>query len=156
VARRRVDIKVDIPLFICGETRNTRAGICIIDRNDSILLLVQPEAKRLENTVPINVHAQLVVKAIAAFNENNRRREAVGLPPLVEKVSHFRGFIDSFLMAYSPLGHARHRHASHVSRFLQNSCHRDSVNSYSSWDLSSRGNTGDVLLSAPSTSCPSA
>ncbi|KAH9969993.1 hypothetical protein BGW80DRAFT_1334084, partial [Lactifluus volemus] len=86
VARRRVDIKVDIPLFICGETRNTRAGICIVDRNDSILLLVQPEAKRSENTVPINVHAQLVVKAIAAFNENDRRREAVGLPPLVEKV----------------------------------------------------------------------
>lgn len=32
------------------------------------------------------MQAQLVAEAIAAFNHNNVKREAIGLPPLVEKI----------------------------------------------------------------------
>ncbi|KAF7783846.1 hypothetical protein Agabi119p4_11 [Agaricus bisporus var. burnettii] len=50
-----------------------------------IILLVQ-EDKRPEDTEPTNARAQLVAEAIAAFTENNDNRDALGLPPLAEKV----------------------------------------------------------------------
>jgi len=40
--------------------------------------------------------AQLVVEAVAAFNENNVQREADGPPPLAEKVGHFVSFLTLF------------------------------------------------------------
>jgi hypothetical protein len=151
VARTRVDI----PFFICGEVRHAKTDVCLVDRNDIFLFVVQ-EDKRLENVEPINAGAQLVAEAVAAFNENNRQRKAAGLPPWEKNVSSFCKFVDSSLIACSPSGHAWHRHGWHVTRFLQNSYHRDSVDSYSPWDLSSRRNSGDLLLSTHSSSCPSA
>jgi hypothetical protein len=113
LARRRVDI----PLFICGERRHAKTNVCIVDQNNTILLLVQ-RGKSLENVEPINAGAQLVAEAVAAFSKNNCQRDAAGLPPVVEKVSRFREFVDSFLMACSPPGHAWHCHVRHFACFL--------------------------------------
>ncbi|KIJ10544.1 hypothetical protein PAXINDRAFT_85890, partial [Paxillus involutus ATCC 200175] len=124
--------RVDLPLFICGEIRHVKTDVCIVDLSQNDTLLLVQKDKKLK---PLNARAQLVAEAVAAFNENNAHREAAGLPPMAEKVSH-----------------ARHHHGRHVACVLQNSHHSDSVNSYSPWDLSSRGNPCDLLLSARSSS----
>jgi hypothetical protein len=88
--------RMDLPFFICGEDRRPKADVCIVDRSqNNILLLVQAE-KRLENGEPVNTQAQLVAKAVAAFNENNAQREVIGHPPLAEKVSHFMSLLTLF------------------------------------------------------------
>jgi len=87
---RLVHRRVDLPLFICGEDRHAKATFCIIkysQKNGDILLLVQA-VKRSEDGEPVNAPAHLVAKAVAAFNENNAQRAAIGHPPLTEKVSH--------------------------------------------------------------------
>lgn len=73
----------------------------------------------LEHGEPVNAHAQLVAEAVAAFNENNAERAAIGLPPMAERLFF--------------LGHARHCHGRHLARVLQNSRHPNSVDSYSPW-----------------------
>ena len=142
VARTRVDL----PLFICGEARHAKTDVCIVDRSQNDILLLVQEDKRLEYGVPIYARAQLVADAGAAFNQNNVHREAIGLLPLAEKVGHLRTFLRA-------LGHAWHRHGWHIAHFLQNSHHPDSVDSYSPWNLPSRGNPRVLLLSTCSSSC---
>ncbi|KAK0209721.1 hypothetical protein IW262DRAFT_1281259 [Armillaria fumosa] len=132
---RVVCTRVDLPLLICGKHRHAQTGVCILDHND-ILLLVKAE-NRLEHGEPVNARAQLVAEAVAAFNENNAQREAIGFPPLAEKVSH-----------------VRHCHGLHVSCVLQDSRHPKFTSPYSPWDVSSRGNPRDLLLPARSLSCP--
>ncbi|PBK61856.1 hypothetical protein ARMSODRAFT_896234 [Armillaria solidipes] len=83
--------RMDLPLLICGENRYAKTDVCIND-----ILLVQEEDKRLEHGEPINARAQLVAEAVGAFNENNAQREAVGLPPMEEKVSHFTSLLTLF------------------------------------------------------------
>ena len=92
VARTRADL----PLFICGEQRHAKTDVCIVDRAQNDILLLVQEDKRLE---PISARAQLVAEAVAGFNENNANREAVGLPPLVEKVG-YSWFVDYLLEVY--------------------------------------------------------
>jgi hypothetical protein len=102
VRRERVArTRVDLPLFICGEIRDAKTDGCILDRSQNDILLLVQEYKRLELRDPVNARAQLVAEAVAAFNENNVNREAVGLPPMAEKVSHFVSFVDSSLRACS-------------------------------------------------------
>jgi hypothetical protein len=79
--------RMDIDFFICGRKCRTEADVCLFDaRQNDIVLLVQEDTTALSSKDP---QVQLVVKAIAAFNKNNARREAAGLHPLAEKVSHF-------------------------------------------------------------------
>jgi hypothetical protein len=132
VARTRAETQ----LFICGETICTKPDICLFDRPRKDFLFVVQEDKSLEPMESSCAPAQLVAEAVAAFNGNNSQRDAFGLPPLAEKVSRFCELVDSSLMACFPSGHAWHRHGRNVARFLQDSCHRDSVDSYSPWDLS--------------------
>ncbi|KAK0468691.1 hypothetical protein IW261DRAFT_1553811 [Armillaria novae-zelandiae] len=75
VARTRVDL----PLLICGENRHAKTDVCIVDSSQNDILLLVQEDKS-------NARAQLVTGAVAAFNENNAQRDALGLPPLPEKV----------------------------------------------------------------------
>jgi hypothetical protein len=84
VARTRVDLR----FFICGENRHVKTDVCIVDRSQNDILLIVQEDKRLELGEPVNARAQLVAEAVAAFNENNAQREAIGLPTMAEKVSH--------------------------------------------------------------------
>jgi hypothetical protein len=98
VRRERVArTRVDLSLLICGESRHVKTDVCIVDRSQNeILLLVQVD-KRLELYEPVNARAQLVAEAVAAFNENNARREAAGLAPLAEKASLFVSLWTFFL-----------------------------------------------------------
>ncbi|KAI9458774.1 hypothetical protein F5148DRAFT_1287320 [Russula earlei] len=77
-----------------------RTDVCIVDRSRNDVLLVVQEDRRLENREPVNARAQLVAEAVAAFNENNIQRDAVGLPPFVEKARDFV-IVDSVLRACS-------------------------------------------------------
>jgi hypothetical protein len=58
-------------LHICGEIVSAKTDICIMDTSSEILLLVQ-EDKSHNN--PSGPEAQLIAKAIAAFQENNAKR----------------------------------------------------------------------------------
>ena len=92
--------RMDLPLFICGEDRNARADVCIVDHSqNSIHLLVHADKRSEHGELEFNAGAQLVAVAVAAFNENNAQREAIGLPPLAEKVSNIisHEFVDFFL-----------------------------------------------------------
>lgn len=80
-------MQMELPLFICGENRHAKSDVCIVDLPPINILLVVQEDKRLEQVEPTNARAQLVAEAVAAFNENNINREAVGQPPLKDKVS---------------------------------------------------------------------
>ncbi|KAF9487956.1 hypothetical protein BDN71DRAFT_1403984 [Pleurotus eryngii] len=82
VARTRVDL----PLFICGETRHAKTDVCIVDRSQNDILLLVQEEKRLMKLEPFRAQAQLVAETVAAFNENNAQRQPAELPPLDEKV----------------------------------------------------------------------
>ncbi|KAI9507563.1 hypothetical protein F5148DRAFT_981239 [Russula earlei] len=141
--QRLARTRVDLPLLICCEERHAKTDVCIVDRSQNDILLLVQEDRRLQQLEPAHARAQLVAEAVAAFNENNAQREAMGLPPLISKVSHF-------------LSHAWHRNGWHVARILQDSCHADPVGSCRSWDLSSSGNTSHLLLSACPSSCSSA
>jgi hypothetical protein len=82
--------RVDLPLSICGENRHAETSVCIINHSQEsnhIVLLVQ--AVKRSKHEPVNTPAQLVAEAVAAFNKNNAKREAIGHPPLAEQVSHF-------------------------------------------------------------------
>jgi hypothetical protein len=119
VRRERVArTRVDLPLLICGENRNAKTGVCIFDRSQNDIPLLVQEDKRLEHGDPVNARAQLVAEAVGAFNENNAQREAVGLPPLVEKVSHFASLLTLFSERLLFLGHTRYCHGGHIARVL--------------------------------------
>ena len=91
--QRLARTRVDLPLLICGKERHAKTDVCIVDRSQNDILLLVHEDKRLQQLEPVNARAQLVAEAVAAFNENNAQREAMGLPPLVSKVSHFLSWL---------------------------------------------------------------
>ena len=91
--QRLARTRVDLPLLICGEERHAKTDVCIVDRSQNDILLLVQEDKRLQQLEPVNARAQLVAEAVAAFNENNAQREAMGLPPLVSKVSHLLSWL---------------------------------------------------------------
>ena len=66
--QRLARTRVDLSLLICGEDRHAKTDVCIVDRSQNdILLLVQAE-NRLQKLEPISAQAQLIAKAVAAFN----------------------------------------------------------------------------------------
>lgn len=71
-----------IPLFICGEWRNAKTDVCVMDTN-GYLLLVQADKRHLEIVDPA---PQLIAEAIAAVQSNNRTRDLLGVDPLDVKV----------------------------------------------------------------------
>ncbi|THU95943.1 hypothetical protein K435DRAFT_665350 [Dendrothele bispora CBS 962.96] len=84
IARTR---RENLALLICGEHRDAEIDVCLLDRSrNEILLLVQEDKWVEDSDEGANAEAQLVAKAIAAFTENNKNREAIGLDPLTEKV----------------------------------------------------------------------
>ncbi|KAG7449796.1 uncharacterized protein BT62DRAFT_928528 [Guyanagaster necrorhizus] len=118
VCRERVAcMRVDLPLLICGEDKDAKTDVCIFDRSQNDILLLVQEDKRLEHRDPINARAQLVAEAVGAFNENNAQREAIGLPPMVEKVSYFVSLSTLFWRSFF-LGHAQHCHGGDVAHVL--------------------------------------
>jgi hypothetical protein len=99
--QRLARTRVDLPLLICGKERHAKTDVCIVDRSQNDILLLVQEDKRLQQLESFNARAQLVAEAVAAFNENNAQREAMGLPPLASKVSHFSSWLTQY-GAYFP------------------------------------------------------
>lgn len=74
----------DIPLTICGQECHAATDLSIIDTNDILLLLLQEDKGYLQ---PSDPEAELIGKAIAAFQANNyRRRQVFGQDPLTQEV----------------------------------------------------------------------
>ena len=71
-----------IPLLICGEWKHAETDVCIIDR-DEILLLVQEDKRHKE---PGDPRPQLFAGAIASVQSNNEVRRRAGLAELYFKI----------------------------------------------------------------------
>jgi hypothetical protein len=79
---RLIRTRKNIPLVICGENRYVKTDVCILGRNE-IILLIQEDKRHLETKDP---EPQLVAEAIAAFAENNRTRKRLNQPLLDSKI----------------------------------------------------------------------
>jgi len=69
---------MSLRLAICGQRKYAKANLCIVDRDDFILLVQENKTQRV--SAP-GLPAQLIAQAIAAFNKNNRNRLRLGLAP---------------------------------------------------------------------------
>ncbi|KAI6100413.1 hypothetical protein EV401DRAFT_1877610, partial [Pisolithus croceorrhizus] len=82
---RTLRTRRDLLLVICGENRQAKADVVLIDE-DEIILLVQENKRHLSETEG-DPEPQLIAEAIATFAFNNRRRVlTLGLPTLSSKV----------------------------------------------------------------------
>lgn len=63
--------RADIPLTICGEQCHAKTDVCVVDKDENILLLVQEDKRHKYRKDP---EPQLVAQAIAAFQTINTRR----------------------------------------------------------------------------------
>lgn len=79
-------MRVDLPLLIRGETRHAKTDACVVEYPQNNVLLLVREGRGLELSDQINAGVQLVAAAVAAFNENNAQRKALGRPALADKV----------------------------------------------------------------------
>jgi hypothetical protein len=68
-------------LLICGENKHAKADVCILNRNQ-ILLLVQEDKCHFDDSSNPDPEPQLIAEAIAAFAANNRLRERTLRLPL--------------------------------------------------------------------------
>ena len=73
--------RYDIPFTICGDShRAARSDVCLVHLNSMILLVVQEDMTAFSSSDP-EPH-QIIAKAIATFQHNNRKRADLGLPQL--------------------------------------------------------------------------
>jgi len=80
---RCVVLQQQMPLFICGESRDATADVCIMDMSE-ILMVVQEDKRHMDAGEP---QPQLIAEAIAAFQFNNYKRTRIlNEPALVSKV----------------------------------------------------------------------
>ena len=93
---RLARMRLELPLLICGKSKHVKINVCIFDCSQRQFLLLVHEEKMLVHGETSRAQAQLVMEAVAAFNENNVQREADGHPPLAEKVGHFVSFLTLF------------------------------------------------------------
>jgi hypothetical protein len=69
-----------IPLTICGDgNRVAQTDVCLLYRPSLVLLVLVEDKTNFNRTHP---EPQVVAEAIAAFQSNNAKRGASGLPPL--------------------------------------------------------------------------
>jgi hypothetical protein len=121
VKRHRVArTRKDIPLFICGDWRHAKTDVCLIDRQQNDILLLVQEDKRYQED-PRSAQHQLVAEAIAAFDYNNRIREAAGQATLESKVCNPIFHVYSTNSQADHAWHCSHRHYTYL---LQNPRHR--------------------------------
>ncbi|TFK81058.1 hypothetical protein K466DRAFT_532260 [Polyporus arcularius HHB13444] len=75
----------DIPFLICGEWRYAKTDVCLIDRQQNDIILLVQEDKSLGGNLS-SAECQLVAEAIAAFAQNNKRRQLCDMPIIESKV----------------------------------------------------------------------
>ncbi|KAI5984678.1 hypothetical protein EDD15DRAFT_1723430 [Pisolithus albus] len=73
-AHRHLRSRKTILFFICGEYKDAKADVCIMDDYE-VLLVVQEDRRHMEVADP---NARLIAAAIAAVQNNNRMRSMVG------------------------------------------------------------------------------
>ncbi len=76
---RRGHCRYAIHFVVCGENVAAQTDVCLIQRNSTSLLIVQSDKNALSSRDP---EPQVVAEAIAAFQQNNRKRTSVGLVEL--------------------------------------------------------------------------
>ena len=76
---RMVHMRVPIQLEVCGVSKMAQTDVCVMRDDLSVLLMVQ-EDKTVWN--PRDPEPQAIAEAIAAFQENNRVRNKLGLSVL--------------------------------------------------------------------------
>lgn len=81
---RAIRTRKELRFFTCGEVKHAKPDVCIINRDANDIILLVQEDKRFGGDG--EAHPQLIAEAIAAFQDMNSRRRAVGLDPLVSKV----------------------------------------------------------------------
>jgi hypothetical protein len=112
---RAIRTRKELRFFTCGEVKYAKADVCIINRDANDIILLVQEDKRFGGDG--EAHPQLIAEAIAAFQDMNSRRRAVGLDPLVSKVCISR--LCGAPVFISCLGHPRHNYGWDISEFLQ-------------------------------------
>jgi hypothetical protein len=136
---------VDIPLFICGNVRS----LSVSSTAPRMIFISKRRRGWNFRAFKLNVPAQLVAEAVAAFNA---QREPIGLPPLAETVSRVMNSLTKFVFLKVMPGIVM---IGTSPTFFKVPVTQSPVNSHSSWSLSSRINPSDILLSTGSPSCPS-
>ena len=81
---RAIRTRKELRFFTCGESKYAKPDVSIIDRDANDVILLVQEDKHFSGER--NAHAQLIAKAIAAFQDLNARRAGVGLDPVTSKV----------------------------------------------------------------------
>ncbi|KAI0300408.1 hypothetical protein BC826DRAFT_1090390 [Russula brevipes] len=72
--------RYDIPFTVCGDNhRAARSGVCLVHLRSMILLVVQEDKPAFSTSDP---EPQIIAKAIATFQHNNRKRADLDLPLL--------------------------------------------------------------------------
>ncbi|KAH6912326.1 hypothetical protein BKA70DRAFT_1219456 [Coprinopsis sp. MPI-PUGE-AT-0042] len=74
-----VATRYNIPLTHCCETRDAQADVCLVYHPTTVLLVC---IQNMERYLKPNVEAHVVAQAIAAFQFNNKKREARAKPVL--------------------------------------------------------------------------
>ena len=69
----------DIEFCISGKSVYAKTGVCLLRRQSETILLVQEDRRHLGHRRG-HPEAQLIAKAIAAFQSNNEKRYSTGLP----------------------------------------------------------------------------
>ncbi|KAF8904770.1 hypothetical protein CPB84DRAFT_656135 [Gymnopilus junonius] len=80
---RAIHTRKTLRFMVCGEHKDVKPNICIVDRESNDIILVVQEDTYFGC---VNPHAQLIAEAIAAFQNNNNRRQMVGLRKCDRKV----------------------------------------------------------------------
>jgi hypothetical protein len=70
----------DIELIICRVSMNVKTGVCLLKNHYEIILLVQEDKQQMESGE--DAEAQLIAKAITAFQSNNKKCILAGLNPV--------------------------------------------------------------------------
>jgi hypothetical protein len=83
VANRFIRQRKDIFFFVCGGTTQAKTDLCVVDRKDEILLVMQEDKNHLEIMDP---EPQLIAEAIAAYQHNNMCLERIGMPTIQAKM----------------------------------------------------------------------
>jgi hypothetical protein len=83
VANHFIRQQKDILLFVCRGTTQAKTDLCMVDRKDEILLVMQEDKNHLEIMDP---EPRLIAEAITAYQHNKMCLERIGMPTIQAKM----------------------------------------------------------------------
>ncbi|KAF8342276.1 uncharacterized protein EI90DRAFT_1325241 [Cantharellus anzutake] len=82
--RRIIHQQKELSFEMCGQRVSAKTDVCVMERGAArYLLLVQEDKRHLSS---VNPEPQLVAEAVAAFYQNNKGRERIGLATIAHAV----------------------------------------------------------------------